>query len=396
MDSYTLVVVSALAGTIMAATMFLLYRASPRSTCLLDWSMAGTFFVASNAMAMLATRFSLPYLLVPGVGNAFYVAGHFMILAGVRRHLGLRPCFDWLVALMLLVLMMHAFPFAHSSVFNRLMMLTPIVAGINGYTIWLLGRQQDAAARSSYLPLILVEGIFMVQLSLRAAILALGEQVPLTLMGNQLLQTCGSLAVLGFLSLATMSCALIVIRQQELALRRASLTDALTGWKNRRALLDMAEHEFLRSRRSSDALHFLTFDVDHFKAINDQHGHAIGDAAICHVTRVSAQALRGYDALFRIGGEEFAVLITGSSSFETRMIGERVRELIEKTPLLIEGKCITLTVSIGVAACEPGDLHWDEALRRADQALYHAKRLGRNRLCVWGTDLMQGGAVRTA
>jgi diguanylate cyclase (GGDEF)-like protein len=111
---------------------------------------------------------------------------------------------------------------------------------------------------------------------------------------------------------------------------------------------------------------------------------------------VSALALRGYDALFRIGGEEFAVLISGSSSFETRMIGERVRELIEKTPLLIEGKCITLTVSIGVAACEPGDLHWDEALRRADQALYHAKRLGRNRLCVWGTDLVQGGAVRTA
>lgn len=396
MDPFTLVVVSALAGTIMAATMFLLYRASPRSTCLLDWSLAGVFFVASNGMALAAMGFTLPFVLVPGVGNAFYVAGHFMILAGVRRHLGLNPRFDWLLALMLLVLMMHAFPFAQGSVQNRLMMLTPIVAAINGYVALLLSRQPNDAARSSYLPLILLEGVFMLQLSLRAAVLAVGEQVQLTLMGNQLLQTCGSLAVLVFLSLSTMCCALIVIRQQELALRRASLTDALTGWKNRRALIDVAEAEFQRSRRSTDALHFITFDVDHFKSINDQHGHAVGDAAICHVTRVSAQALRGYDTLFRIGGEEFAVLIAGSSSFETRMIGERVRDLIEKTPLLVGGCSINLTVSIGVAACEAADQHWDDALRRADQALYHAKRLGRNRLCVWGADLMQGAVARTA
>lgn len=396
MDAYTLVVVSALAGTIMAATMFLLYRASPRSTCLLDWSLAGIFFVASNGMALAAMGYALPYVLVPGLGNAFYVAGHFMILAGVRRHLGLKPRFDWLLALMLTVLMMHAFPFAHGSVQNRLVMLTPIVASINGYVAWLLSRQPDDAARSSYLPLILVEGIFMLQLSLRAALLAVGEQVQLTLMGSQLLQTCGSLAVLVFLSLSTMCCALIVIRQQELALRRASLTDALTGWKNRHALNEIAEAAFQRSRRSSDALHFLTLDVDYFKAINDQHGHAIGDAAIRHVTQVSAQALRGCDALFRIGGEEFAVLIADSSSFETRMIGERVRDLIEKTPLLIEGKYITLTVSIGVAACEAADQHWDAALRRADQALYQAKRLGRNRLCVWGAELMPGAVARTA
>jgi len=393
MDSYTLVVVSALAGTIMAATMFLLYRASPRATCLLDWSLAGVFFVSSNAMALLAMSTRLPYFLVPGLGNAFYVAGHFMIFIGVRRNLGLRPRFDWLLALMLLVLAMHAFPFAHSSVFNRLMMLTPIVAAINAGIIWLLGHQPDSEARSSYLPLILVETAFMLQLSLRAAFLSLGQQVELTMLGNQILQTAGSLAVLAFLSLATMGCALIVIRQQELALRRASLTDALTGWKNRRALLDAAECAFQRSRRSTDALHFLTFDVDHFKSINDQHGHAVGDAAICHVTKVSAQALRGYDALFRIGGEEFAVLIAGSSSFEARMIGERVRELVERTPLLIEGRSIALTVSIGIAACEKDDMHWDEALRRADQALYQAKRTGRNRVSVWGADLLSNTAA---
>jgi diguanylate cyclase (GGDEF)-like protein len=396
MDSFTLVIVTALASTILAAAMFLLYRASPRATCLLDWSAAGLFFLASSALALLAMAGSLPYALAPALANTFYVAGHFMLLAGVRRHLGLRPRLDWLLALILAVLAMHALPYAQSAVPHRLIMLTPIVAAINGSVVWLLARRAGPETRSSYLPLMLIEGAFMLQLSLRALFLAVGETTPLTLLGSQIPQTAGSLAVLTFLTLATMSCALIVIRQQELALRSASLTDSLTGWLNRRALLDVAEREFQRHRRSGAALHILTFDIDHFKSINDQHGHAIGDAALRHITTVSAPALRGYDAMFRIGGEEFAALIAGGDRVNARRIGERLRELIEHAPLIIDGHRIALTVSVGVAACEAGDLHWDDALRRADQALYHAKRHGRNRLSVYGEDLAPDAPARLA
>ncbi|MTV40010.1 GGDEF domain-containing protein [Duganella radicis] len=396
MDSFTLVIVSALASTIMAATMYLLHRASRRTPCLLDWSAAGLCFLASNALALLAMHVQLPFLLAPGIANVFYIGGHYMILAGVRRHLGLRPRYDWLAVLALMVLLLHVTGFAHGPVASRLIMLTPFVAGINASVVWLLARQQERAMRDSYLPLLVVEAAFMTQMTLRAVFLALGQPVQLTFLGSQIWQTGGSLAVLAFLSLATMCCALIVIRHQELALRSASLTDSLTGWLNRRALLDMAEREFQRHRRSGDALHFLTFDIDHFKAINDQFGHAAGDAAIRHVTNVSAQALRGYDARFRIGGEEFAVLITGDGNFQTRQIGERLRLLIESTPLLIDGQRLTLTVSLGVAGCQPDDLQWDEALRRADQALYHAKRHGRNRLSVYGEDLLPPSLARLA
>lgn len=389
MDSFTLVIVSALAGVIMAATMFLLYRASPRATCLLDWSAAGLFFVASSALALLGMATALPYAMVPGLTNAFYVAGHFMILAGVRRHLGLPVRRRWLPVLTAAVLLMHAAPFAHSSVGNRLLLLTPIVTVINASIIWLLARHRNHDTRSAYLPLMLVEGAFMLQLSLRAVLIALGQTSPLTLLGSQIPQTAGSLAVLVFLSLATMSCALIVIRHQELALRSASLTDSMTGWLNRRALQDMAEREFERSRRTGAALYFLTFDIDYFKSVNDRHGHAIGDAAIRHVTTVAALALRGYDALFRIGGEEFAVLIAADADqrVDVRAIGERLRDLVEKTPLLIEGSYVAVTISIGIAACEANDQQWDDALRRADQALYHAKHHGRNRLSIYGVDL---------
>ncbi|TFW16298.1 GGDEF domain-containing protein [Duganella callida] len=397
MDSYTLVIVSALASIIMAAAMYLLYRASPRAACLLDWSRAGLFFLASNGIALLAQHGAqLPFVIVPGVANVCYIAGHYMIYAGVRRHLGLRPRFDWLLLLMLAVLALHATGFAHVSVSQRLIMLTPFVAGINLGTVWLLARQYD---RPAYLPLMIVEAVFMLQLSLRALLLALGRPVTLTLFGNQILQTAGSLAVLAFLSLATMCCALIVIRQQELALRSASLTDSLTGWLNRRALLDMADGAFQRHRRhlgSGETLHFLIFDIDHFKSINDQHGHAVGDAAIRHVTTVAAQALRGYDARFRIGGEEFAVLLGGDARLDPREIAERLRALIETSPLLVDGARISLTASLGVAACAADDRHWDDALRRADQALYHAKRSGRNRLCVHGEDLQPAILARSA
>lgn len=386
MDPYTLVIVTVLAALIMAATMYLLHRASARERCLLDWTAAGLCFLTSNALALLAMHGTPPFLLVPGVGNLFYISGHYMILAGVRRHLGLRPRLDWLGLIALTVLALHTTDYAHGAVSQRLLLLSPFVVGINLGVLWLLARRGDPALRSAYLPLMLVEGVFLLQLSLRTVIMASGDAGHLTFLGAQLIQTSGSLAVLVFLSLSTMACALIVIRQQELALRSASLTDSLTGWLNRRALLDAAEREFQRHRRSGAALYILTFDIDHFKSINDRHGHATGDAAIRHVTAVSAQALRGYDARFRIGGEEFAVLISGGSALHARQIGERLRTQIEAAPLRLHQSQLRMTVSVGVAACAAADLHWNDALRRADQALYQAKREGRNRLCVHGEE----------
>jgi diguanylate cyclase (GGDEF)-like protein len=387
MDAYTLLVVTALAGFIMTASMALLYQASSRTPCLLDWAGAGLCFLLSNAVGLLATSAQLPFAVAPVMANALYIAGHYLILTGLRRHLGMRPRLGFLGVLVVAVALAHALPLAQASVLHRLLMFTPVLVAINASIVWHIWRLPRSESRSAYMPLMVLALLFLLQLSLRAVFLALGHGAPLTVFGSQVPQTAGSLAVLTYLLLVTMSCAMIVIRHQELALRNASRTDSLTGWMNRRALQDLAEREFQRSRRSDAPFHFMTFDIDHFKAVNDQHGHAIGDAAIRHVTTVSALALRGYDATFRIGGEEFAVLITGNGLFETRMIGERVRDMIERTPLLIEGRMIALTVSIGVAASRADDDGWDAALRRADQALYHAKHFGRNRLTVYGEDI---------
>jgi diguanylate cyclase (GGDEF)-like protein len=391
MDSFTLVVASALVAGTMATSMLLLYKASSRQPCLLDWSVSGLFFFASNIIGAYAAKYQLSHVLAPALGNMLYIAGHAGILAGVRRHLGLRPRYDLLAILALAVFAVHALPFAQGSVLHRLWLLTPVVAGINFGVVLLLWRQPDNEAKPAYRPLMALELLFMAQMSLRSLYMLASGERHLTFMGSQFLQTAGSLFMLVFLAVATMSCALIVTHQQELALRRASLTDVLTGWLNRRALHDIAGREFQRCRRTGTPLFFITFDIDHFKSINDRYGHSVGDAAICHVTTLSAQALRGYDAMFRMGGEEFAVLVCGGAPSDVAGVAERLCALVADTPLQVQGTApglpLQMTVSVGLAAARPGDAQWEDVLRRADEAMYHAKRHGRNRVSVHGLDV---------
>ncbi|AVR98556.1 GGDEF domain-containing protein [Pseudoduganella armeniaca] len=387
MDAFTLIVASGLAAAIMAATMLLLYRAGSRAAGLVDWSLAGLLFFSSNAVAFAASLTEVYDISIAAIGNALYIAGHFGVLAGLRRHLGLKPRYGVLLALVLAIVLVHRTEFAQASVANRLLMFAPVIVSINAAVAWLIWRLPHSEARPAYLPLMGLELLFMLQILVRTGYIAVHRTTDLTFMGNQALQTLGSLSVFVFLMVAGMGCALIVIRHQELALRKASLTDSLTGWLNRRALHDVAERECLRAQRSGERLSLLTFDIDHFKGINDRYGHSVGDSAIQHVTALAAQALRGYDALFRLGGEEFAVLLTGNSDDTLLRIAERVRDLIARTPLVADHKAVALTVSIGLASCAPGDTEWEDALRRADLALYRSKREGRNRVTLDGDDL---------
>jgi len=396
MDSFTLVVASALAATIMAGSMGLLYLASSRRVCLFNWAMAGLFFAASNLIGACAIKFRVDHTLVPAVGNLLYIAGHYGILAGLRRHLALRARWDLLAVLALAAFGAHLVPALQPAL---TVVLSPAVMAIDLGAAWLLWRQPDRGARLAYLPMIVLELGFAVQQGVRALVEAVHLGSGAGMAHCQFLQTCGALFVLVFLSVATMSCALIVTHDQTRALRLASLTDVLTGWLNRRALHDIALREFRRSERSGAAIHFITFDIDHFKSINDRHGHGVGDAAICHVTAVAAKVLRGCDALFRIGGEEFAVLVADSVLADVCRIAERLREMVAASPLVTEGHTVRMTVSVGVAALDVDDMRWEDLLRRADEALYHAKQHGRNRVSVHGVGLagddqpMRGHAI---
>ena len=152
-------------------------------------------------------------------------------------------------------------------------------------------------------------------------------------------------------------------------LTRLAAEDSLTGVFNRRTFELHALAAFGHARRDSHSLALLLIDGDHFKRINDEHGHAAGDAALRTYAHTFRGALRSGDALGRIGGEEFAALLPGCDEREAAIFGERLRAAIEAYAFEHEGRAVPLRVSVGVAAIASADDDFESLLRRADHAL---------------------------
>lgn len=160
---------------------------------------------------------------------------------------------------------------------------------------------------------------------------------------------------------------------------QSAVRDPLTRLGNRNALELAAGHEIALARRHRQTCSMLVIDLDHFKDINDNHGHGAGDEVLMAVARQLRSNCRETDAMFRLGGEEFLVLLSGIDLDGALRIGERVRAAIEAMPVTYSGKNIAVTASVGVASlCAEETLQ--EWFDRADQALYRAKRDGRNRV----------------
>ncbi len=171
----------------------------------------------------------------------------------------------------------------------------------------------------------------------------------------------------------------LVVARLLAELRWRSRHDGLTGALNRRSMEELLAEQLRRSRRSAEPFVVLMLDLDHFKAINDRHGHAAGDLALRHAVAQFTAALRKVDGLGRFGGEEFVVLLPGLALDEAEMVGERLRLQIGSTPLEHAGVAVHMSVSIGVAAWR-SDEDLSRLLVRADQALYRAKQRGRDRV----------------
>jgi diguanylate cyclase (GGDEF)-like protein len=172
-------------------------------------------------------------------------------------------------------------------------------------------------------------------------------------------------------------------KRLEVELREMAATDMLTGLPNRRHFLGQLEQEKARvSRAEEKSAAVLMIDIDHFKVVNDTFGHATGDHVLRHLADLMREDLRKIDTLGRLGGEEFAVILPGADSAAAEIFAERLRKQVAETPAVHEQWTIPLTISIGVTEIKPGDNSADDALTRADRALYRAKECGRNRVTV--------------
>lgn len=181
---------------------------------------------------------------------------------------------------------------------------------------------------------------------------------------------------------ATIGRDLTATKQLQEELRLMANTDPLTGLLNRRRFLEQAETEFLRSQRHGHELAAVLLDIDHFKTINDTHGHFVGDQALIAMSCATDNLLRGTDILGRWGGEEFVILMPETPLSGAAILAERLRKLLAQLAVDTAAGTLRFTVSAGVAARSRLDAGITDILQRADTALYAAKQHGRNRIQV--------------
>lgn len=177
------------------------------------------------------------------------------------------------------------------------------------------------------------------------------------------------------------------------SLLKAASSDQLTGVANRRALFETAELEFARYARKPRDISLLILDIDHFKKINDTYGHPAGDQVIRRLALVLVKSVRSIDVVARLGGEEFAVFLPSTDITMASEIARRIRENIRAERVHAADHTIEFQVSIGVAQVGKEIDNLDALIGAADEALYDAKRGGRDRVCVWRGNQQQSAEI---
>ncbi len=190
-------------------------------------------------------------------------------------------------------------------------------------------------------------------------------------------------------------CLLGVLLELGKQLLDESLHDWLTGAYNRRGFGDIAERQFLQSKRRGSNLSLVIFDMDNFKTINDEYGHIAGDRALINVAALLRERLRDSDVVARWGGEEFIFLMPDSNQAEAFVKADEIRQYLQRRPLVLDEKTrVTLSASFGVAQRKSGDENMEAIIHRADNALYQSKADGKNRVTLgMGNDRVLAGAI---
>ncbi|NUY36059.1 GGDEF domain-containing protein, partial [Paraburkholderia sp. JPY303] len=184
-------------------------------------------------------------------------------------------------------------------------------------------------------------------------------------------------------AMARTESALQELQRTNRKLEHLAATDPLTGAANRRHFIERLEAEVARAKSEGAPFSLLALDVDNFKWVNDAYGHQVGDTVLQGFVQACLDAIRPYDGVARVGGEEFMVLLPRTSLDAALAVGERIRAAIASTTFAGEvGRRVSITVSIGISQFGRDGSTIDALLRAADQRLYHAKRQGRNRVAA--------------
>ena len=386
LDLRTAILIGALATWCTGALLLLSWRSLPTSVRpSMRWWLVGTA-LHPLGLTLVASEGWLPdWLCVPLA--ATLIAGALSCLAiALRSFYGLPERRRRLVVVTALVSLGAVwFTAIQPDLQLRVLSLQLLLAVLLGSSARAVYRQDGPRGRVPRL-VALMFALATVLALLRAAQAASGVDVVAPLLATSLVTGIGVLSLALLPVLASTGFLLMCTERSQEQLERTARMDHLTGIYNRRAIEDLAARAISASRRHGVPLAVLVVDVDHFKHVNDDFGHECGDQVLVEAVRRMRLIMRSEDLVGRQGGEEFVAVMPDMDLGSAHAAAERLRRSFAEKPLLVhDGEAaieLRLTLSVGVAALEPGDQQFSHLLRRADRAMYAAKAAGRNRVML--------------
>jgi len=341
------------------------------------WAMG--LFLHSLGLVLLGLRGRIPDWVSMVVANALFGATLAAWLVAVRQFQG-RPWPHWQMALPVACVVL-GYPFLLDWYAARVVLGCSVFVVQIGLLLWALRAPVHSRPGRGAALLMAGLGVQAVVLTVRVLAALLGRAQAAEMLGGSTVQSLTFLS--SFITVLTASLGFIFMSRDRLddGNRRMAATDPLTGAANRRSIILALDRDVARAIRMREPIALLMLDIDHFKQINDVHGHLAGDQVLCRVVDVLRERVRTQDLVGRYGGEEFLVLLPDTGLKGALELARQLCQSVAQSPCHWEGKSLSVTVSIGVfgGRLENGD-SWDMLIDAADRAMYRAKQGGRNRV----------------
>jgi len=380
LDIRTMIATGAGLGVLTALAMRYVLRGFPGmlGPSMREWMLG--IALQATSWALTTVRGLIPDFVSVVVANAFLIVGYALLVDAVRRFIGLRAGHRLLYVLVLASICVQIF-FSYEVPSTRIRILvgSTLFAALLPFGLFPLLAAYRESRNRSYLLTAAAFAILLATMLLRVVYEALNEQGLTSAFLSTPMQDFVFAVLAFFPTIATLGFLLMCSSRLYEELERQAGVDSLTGINNRRTITDMATRVIAAAHRHGHTLAVLLLDADHFKRINDVHGHEVGDEALQLISATVQCELRTEDLFGRLGGEEFVVVLPAADETAARSNAERLRANIEQAELRAAHGTVPLCVSIGIAVIRAGD-DFAALLRRADQAMYEAKRSGRNRV----------------
>lgn len=378
LDLRSLTIMAGLIGIVMGLVLLGLRRSYPASIRGMRLWGAAPLLCASSTL-FYGLDGVLPPTLVALTGNALLLVGVTLFLLGSERLYGLPSSGRrWAAVIAVVLLVLAVFMHGYPDYRIRVLVFSGTLAAIVAEHARLLGRHGNQGFAPRFTAMVLWGQAAV--LVCRAVSTLWLDQADTQRFAQSFVQTLYIAAFSFSVLLVSIGVLLMAGERVRAEFEYLATHDSLTGAHSRRAVLAACADELARWSRYGKPFSLLILDIDHFKRVNDAHGHLAGDQVLARFVRLAESHLRSADRLGRYGGEEFMVLLPETDSAAAQAVAERMRAALDATP---EAAGLPhCTVSIGVTTAQPGDKSVDALIARADAALYEAKAQGRNQVRV--------------